>query len=226
MPYRDVYVCQNIQCCDQGHYDQIDSWCEELIDICLTSDHVFPQAKSSIKSKPGWSEHVKPYKDECNFWYQIWKSFGRPRAGTVYDCWREAKRQYMYSVRRIKRKENALRMEKLSECISQNKSRDFFKELKKMKPKREAPCINSLANSTEIVEHFAQKYQELYNSAPSNVDFIYEYINKQLSSGNACIGNATFDTEIIKRAVKSLNLDKNDGDKGYMSNHLIYASHM
>ena len=32
---------------------------------------------------PGWSEHVKPYSDECNFWYKTWVSAGKPAYGDL-----------------------------------------------------------------------------------------------------------------------------------------------
>ena len=76
--YRDVYDCQNPFCMDQDHCDQIDKWCDDLIEMCLSSEHVFPQAKRSTKTIAGWTDSVKPYKDECNFWYHMWKVSGKP----------------------------------------------------------------------------------------------------------------------------------------------------
>ena len=182
------------------------------------------KSKQFINIKPGWKEYVKPYKDECNFWYQVWKSAGKPTHGALHDYMREAKRQYTYSVRRIKRRENAIRLEKLSQCILESNSRDFFRELKKMRPKRVAPSINCLSDSKDIADCFAQKYRDLYNSNPSNLDFVDEYIKTQMKGNNTMTTKISAST--VSDAVHSLKQNKNDGDKGFLSNHLIYASQL
>ena len=117
LPYRQVSTCQDQLCSDESHREQIDLWCEDLIEICLSSEHVLPQTKHFTRTKAGWNHYVRPYKDECNFWYISWKTAGKPRNGPLYELMREAKRQYMYAVRRIKRKQDTLQMEKLSQCI-------------------------------------------------------------------------------------------------------------
>ena len=41
---------------------------------------------------PGWSEHVKPYSDECNVWFQTWVSAGKPAYGDLFVNMKHSKK--------------------------------------------------------------------------------------------------------------------------------------
>ena len=224
-PIRDVGYCFDMNCKNMDHKKELDVWCEDLIKCCLDSDHVFPRTKSCQGVKPGWNEHVKQYREENLFWFNVWCQTGKPGEGVIYNNMKESKRQYFYAVRRIKRHEKSLRLEYMSKCISENKSRDFFTEIKKMYPKSgDSPCINAMHNAEDIAEYFGIKYKELYNSVNSSqrdLTNVYGYIEKNLTADSDCY----FNIESVVKAVKSLKKNKTDGDRGYDSNHLIYASY-
>ena len=46
---------------------------------------------------------MKPYKDESLFWNGVWRAAGCPEVGELYEINRQAKMQYKYAVRRLKR---------------------------------------------------------------------------------------------------------------------------
>ena len=48
---------------------------------------------------PGWFEYVKPYAEECKFWFAIWSSAGKPDSGSLHDVMVLTKRQYKYAIR-------------------------------------------------------------------------------------------------------------------------------
>jgi hypothetical protein len=225
LPQRSVHGCNNIKCTDLDHNNEIDLWCDDLINCCLSSDHVFPRTKNCKGVKPGWTKHVKPYREENLFWFNVWCEVGKPSEGVIYNNMRESKRQYFYAVRRIKRHEQSMRLECMSSSISNNKSRDFFKEIKKMYPKSgDVPCINSFTKHEEIAQCFGNKYKSIYNSVTEsqrNMAPIYKHIQENLDCVNQEQLYVQFDTVVT--AVKSLNKDKSDGDYGYFSNHLLYA---
>ena len=130
----DVTMCEDLLCNNNDHLMQINELLENIVDCCLTAGEVFPKVThvKSNKCLPGWSEMVKPYRQECVWWYNTWKYHGKPSVGVIFENMRESKRQYHYAVRRCKRQEQTIRYSKMAECISTNKNRDFYKEIKKL----------------------------------------------------------------------------------------------
>jgi hypothetical protein len=140
---------------------------------------------------------------------------------------KDARRQYFYAVRRLKRKENQLRNEKLASALGANRNRDFFNEIKRINrtPTQPKCAINGYTDPKDIVNVFACKYKDLYNRAPSDTDcmsLIRESISSSLNSGD---NHETFiSVDAVKTAIRKLKEEKNDGNCGYVSSHLIHAS--
>ena len=222
----DVYLCQEINCKNKEHFQQLDRWCDDMVNLCLQSDSVLPQKGTMKKVMPGWTEHVKPYRENNTFWFNIWKSCGKPRNGHVFNYMKEARRLYMYAIRKIKRRQQYIRNERLASAMAENRSRDFFAEIKRMRPSLKITNgINGLNDPHEIAELFAKKYHKLYNSVPSSPRYIAaveQYINQSLEHSQP--DGASVQYEMVKKAIQQLKHEKSDGDKGFISSHLIYAS--
>jgi hypothetical protein len=228
LPLLEGIVCGDINCEKIEHKQDIDYLCSHLTDLCLSCDKQFPRSsmKSKHKCMPGWKDQVKPFQEECTFWYRMWRDMGKPN-GFIYDNMRESKRQYLYAIRRCKRKERENRFNKMAECLTENKSRDFYTELKKMKRLRTVShCINGETDSVKIANIFAAKYKDLFNSVPSCQDLIDKIEDHIYSIKDCDTNSANVTFEAVINAVGKLKLGKGDGHKGLMSNHLAYASHM
>ena len=52
--------------------------------------------KGKHKSNRWWNSDCTLTRDKQRFWYRIWKSCGRPRAGHVYDSYKLAKKDVSY----------------------------------------------------------------------------------------------------------------------------------
>ena len=186
---------------------------------------MLPRNNHVKRCKPGWNEHVGPYKQECSFWFKLWCQAGKPTQGVLFDYYKDAKKQYLYAVRRIKRRENELRKEKLLDQMCKNNSRDFFKEIKKINSCHRTPeSVNSLTDPKSIAQLFAHNYETLYNSVANDnkiMNDVLDYINDGLDH---CLEETKVTVNMVKKAVKKLKKEKNDGDKGLSSCHLIAAS--
>ena len=77
----------------------------------------------------------------------------------------------------------------------------------------------------KLLNVFARKYKEPcnINQNSETMDRIISYINSELQHKDQA-SDIIITAEIVKKAVKSLNHKKGDGDKNYSSSHLIYAS--
>jgi hypothetical protein len=160
MPYRDVYDCRDIECQHEHRRDQINDWCEDLVNFCLKADCVFPRKTGHKKQRPGWNEMVKPFKEDNLFWFNTWRCAGKPMAGLLFENMKNAWKQYFYAVCRVKRKEAQLRNEKLAAAVADNNSRDFFSEVKRMRSANQSRHgINGYSDPKDIANVYAKKIQ-------------------------------------------------------------------
>ena len=83
---------------------------------------------------PGWNHKIRPLKDTVDFWSEIWQQNDRPDIGLIADIFRKTRRDYHYAVSAQKLQVELTRKEKLAACLADNKSRDLWKALKKIKP--------------------------------------------------------------------------------------------
>ena len=221
----EVSDCTDVKCSNQMHREQIEVWCKELVRCCLKADDHLPRVRKKKVQKPYWTEEVKPFKDECIWWHQVWKQNGEQRDGILYEQKTAAKKQYMYAVRRYKRREESLRRQKMADAICENNTRDFFREIRKVKSKRaSAPSIDGIVDTQEIAQHFAEKYKTLFNSVPSNssrMNDIIEYVDENCQ-------HCSEDDKVIKQSaitqgLLDLKAHKGDGNIGLISTHLLMS---
>ena len=222
-----VKQCNNLMCEDPGHTSAIDNWCNDLVNCCLSADHVFPRRSKRISHcKPGWNDLVKPFQKECLWWHAAWRQSGSPGVGIVYEQMRSSKRQYKYAVRRLKHHQRDIKFQKMTEAINQNQTRDFFKELKRMNScSGDTIYINNETDPKAIADIFAKKYDSLNNSVPSDSQVMRSFSNK-IKDKLKCEEHTTAQVtmEIVIEAVRKLKSEKCDGDQGLFSNHIVYAT--
>ena len=218
----NVMYCNNVMCTRDDHREQIDAWCHNLIQSCLKADDVFPRINASKSCRSGWTSEVKPYRDDCIFWYKLWMDAGCPRNGVLYDVMKFTKKQYMYANRRNKRKQDVIRKERMATAIANDNMQDFFKEVNRLEPKAKVPvAIDGIVEGKAIAQHFSEKYDQLLNSVPSdanNMSYIYKYLEECTSSDDA---DRVVRYSEVAEAIKALKSNKSDGHEGFMSNHLL-----
>ena len=87
--------------------------------------------------------------------------------------------------------------------------------------------INGLNHSQDIADLFAAKYKDLYNSVPPDPNCMDRIIKSMQASLDTCDIQQTFISyECVKAAISKLKHEKSDGESGYISSHLMYASDM
>ncbi len=152
-------------------HSQIDQWCAQLADCCLLADDVLPHVRKQKRKWPNWHEDIKPYKDDCIWWHNLWVTSDKPSEGIIFNNMREFKRQLAYANRRNKRKYSQMRKEKIVVAISENRMIFFFKEVKKLNlMDKTTPSIDGHVDLTETADHLADKYDRLYNSVLSDAE--------------------------------------------------------
>ncbi len=130
-----VSECSDMNCDNEEHRQQSYRWSVQLVEYCLEADRYLQHVKLKKSNTPYWREEVQPYKTHSIWWHNIWKQYGQPKQGVVYDSKSETHYQYMYATKGYKKKVEQLRRERMNEAICENRSRDLFNEMKKLNPK-------------------------------------------------------------------------------------------
>ena len=225
----NVTLCKDLSCDQEDHKQQIDAWCNNIVNCCLEADRVFPRRKSlhNKPCKPEYNDYVRHCREDCIWWYNAWREIGKPMHGDIFENMKRSKKQYMYAERRRKRHESEIKFQKMAECIKDNQTRDFFNEVKRMTNNRPnmANSMNGEMSPKKIADNLATKYQTLYNSVPSD-DLIMQNINKEIVNGihTERYESAVVSQDNIRMAIGKLKKDKKDGDKGLNSYHLIHGT--
>ena len=231
----DVLKCKDINCNDHVNdlciiYQSLLKACADAAEQCIPKSGVSNEKKGKPEkgNVPGWNKHIDELRKESLMWHHQWKSYGRPHVGHIAEMHRISRARYHKAVRELNRKSDVIRMEKMAQAISENRTRDLWKEVKKIKGRNNtAPCsVDGCVDDAEIVDIFSEKYMNLYNSVPYNVSDMNEIhediINRIQQDKN---GVYTVSVEEVCTAVKQLKHGKSDGEEGLQSDHIIYAPH-
>ena len=171
-------LCTDVHCINHEHAIGIEQYTLDILEAIETvSKDTIPVRGGSCKSRyikctAGWSEYVKPYQDESKFWHSLWISAGKPNIGPLYESMKQARQQYKYAVRRLRRAGDNIKNDKLINSII-NGGANIFKEIKKLRG-HGTTCstrIDDEVGSDNISNYFADIYGDLYNRVPLSEQF-------------------------------------------------------
>lgn len=219
--------CCNVRCSSSEHRHELDNYARDIGDVCHSSSlSTIPKVRPAGKCTPGWSEFVEPLKKSC-FWHSLWIDCGRPKTGAVADSMRRTRAAYHYAIRRVRLNEENIIRGRLGNALIENKNRDFWQEVKKIRASKLA-CnytIDDHNDASEIAKLFAVKYRDLYSSVSydkGEMESIKGKLNSQLSDSGF-----TFDNFItfadVKTAVSKVMHEKGDVNNCLSTDHFIYA---
>ena len=212
-----VLHCKDLKCKNDEHCESVDNLAIkvlETVQATAESSLSYPGSRAGCSSTtrvvPGWSESVKPYRDNAYFWHQVWLSCGKPINNEVYRIMKRTRNLYHYQFRKIKKAEDTIKKNKLLDaCL--NDGGDLFKEIKGFRKTKQV-VANSIDGVVEdIPGHFRNIYSELYNSVDDaeNMGEIKDQIEAKISEFSlADVDKVT--PKIVKEAVSKLNPNKTD----------------
>ena len=178
IPEFECFSCQDVLCQASTHREDIEEYTLNILEAmenagneCLPKSGCGGTANKRPKI-PGWSEHVKPYSVECNFWYCVWLSAGKPPTGDLFMNMKQSKRQFKFAVRRLKKCKDKIQDEKFVSSLLQGGA-NIFQEIRKTRGKTATfrSRIDDEVGAHNIAEHFAVIYENLYNKVDLGVNF-------------------------------------------------------
>ena len=229
----EALKCQEWNC--SVHCEDLENLYNAVIhDVCIKCGYdVIPSNSNTVKPKtvvPGWNEYVKHKKELALQYHWLWKQAGRPNSGELYTLRKQTRADYHYAMKKVKKCENMLRSEKMSNAIIKNDHKCLWKEVKHMRGRRNVLSnkVDNVSGNKNIAGLFADKYKLLYSSVGfdhSDMKEVYYTISDRISKLEQCdVSNCQFKLEDVISAVKSLTHGKSDGNQGLFSDHVIHGT--
>ncbi len=189
---------------------------ESVIDCSIVDDHLH--------------SHHLPVKLSLDF--NITHSAVSKRPHVVKKAWHKANDchidMYKSKLNEQLPDSDTIRMQKMAEALVSNKTRDLFSETSKIKG-----CNNILPSSVDdastvddIVNLFADKYSNLYNSVAydqSEINYIKYIIDAKLQ--NDVHQNYSVNVHDVVKVINHLKYGTSDEKEGLWSDHLIHGTH-
>ena len=159
---------------------------------------------------------------------------GSPNVGIVANIRRRTRALYHKAVKQCKREKESMIAASMASSLQTNNLTEFWRTVKKHS--RFTSClpssIDDVNGEAEIANVFAEKYSELYTSAPydalnmARLDAsIDEMIVSKCATG-LCDSDHVIATNDVIEGIKLLKRNKSDGNEGLSSNHIIYGSNL
>ena len=224
----DGVSCSDPTCTDPSHIKDLDdlyAFVTCSIDSSVSNNIPSSGNNSSESVVPGWSDYVKPYRDDAKFWHAIWVSLGRPLNCEVYRVMKHTRNLFHYSVRKVKKNREKIEQDNMLVSFLDGKVSNLIKKLKSQRStgNEKVPShMDGHVGKENVANHFASKYSDLYNSSES-----LEETNRFLHNLDINVDNmAEVDLvtpEVVYQAISCINVNKSDVNYGFKSNAILNA---
>ena len=228
---KDTLQCKDTSCTCKGHVDKLGVFYRQILNTCTEASQFMSTTAPVSESRPpkggrvipGWSQEVENLKQQALFWHRQWRSRGRPHNGDITERRRITRARYHQAIRQIIKRDDLIRTTRMAEAICDNRTRDLWAEVRKIKGRNkfQPSSIDGIVNEEDIARCFSLKYNDLYNSVPSDngeMISIDTEINNRVKDGVTAYNICVDDTV---KGVRRLKLGKSDGEEGLSSDHII-----
>ena len=159
----------------------------------------------------GWSDFVEPFKERSLFWNEIWKLAGSPIQGQLPDIRRNTRAKYHWALKFVKKNADGIIKYKTASILEIKSFQYIWSVIHNMKKKCFSPpgMIDGNTSNSEIANHFANIYSDLYNSANDNeVNEIKEKVDQAIATicrrGGCCDSNHVIIPDLAKWVISKL----------------------
>jgi len=165
--------CQNFNCTDEKHLEEIENLCAELISSLLaaTSFEFKTTGKKNVGkfNIPGWNLVVKSKHqiEKAAFW--LWINCSRPKTGSIYRNTVKTKKYFKYSLRQCRKDVEIHKANGLAAALHANKTKKTIWQ--NVNNKTRSPSLPTVMcgvdGGTEIVKIWKDLFKEILHSKNS-----------------------------------------------------------
>ena len=173
---------------------------------------------------PGWNSNARLLKEKANFWHRVWHQAGCPSAGVLHQLKRAAKSRYKYEVRRLRRRDQYIRREKMAAALASHNSNSFWHQVRcvnKSQRTSPGPSVDGVSGAQSISQLFSAKLHGILNSHDCfERDSLLQGLASSFSSDDLALSSIS--VECVVEAFSHLKSGKGDGTP-LVSDHWIHA---
>ena len=227
-----LFDCDDVHCTDNDHRLQIDAFAHSIMQsISSAVDNNIPFSRPSADSKPpvpGWSSYVKPFRDDALFWFNVWKSAGRPENCVLHDVMKRTRNKYHYAIRKIRKNESAVRKEKFLQDLQSGNVNDIFQNIKNSRKDKSsaARTVDGVSGPQNISDLFKNLYSEVYNKYDDGESKLLDLLtDTNLKINQSDLTHVNRITEsLVSDIIGSMKNDKNDVEYNWRSDAIKHGS--
>ena len=167
--HNDCLQCTDLKCHNPLHREQIDSYAFnvlEAISVAVNNNIPFSNPNSSVSPPvPGWSQYVKPFRDDAMFWKSVWISAGKPQDTNLHMLMKRTRNKYHYAIRNVRKQESIIRKNKFHADILEGKVQNIFDKIKVARNSHVsvAKTVDGVSGQDNIADLFHNLYSGVYN---------------------------------------------------------------
>ena len=205
--------CRDVHCINDDHRVEIDTYVANVLGAVDSSIKSITKGKRSniarAKVVPGWTDAVKPFREDAMFWSAVWNSAGKPINTSLHQVMKRTRNLYHYAIRKCKRATENIKKDKLMNACLAGKN-NIFDELRKMRQvKKNAPAF--IDGNANPAERFAEVYSKLYSCTndANETEKILQSIDAKID--NNSLQNVDLVTaDVIEDVVNEVKAKKSD----------------
>ena len=169
------------------------------------------EKKKLKKVTPGWSEAVKPFREEAYFWNQVWKSCGCPLNTELHLKMKRTRNEYHYQFKKCQKAEDKIKKSKLLDSCLNGGGGDLFTEIKSLRKANPVVATSMDGVQENVKEHFRDKYEKLFNSTTDGRELMNVQADVEARVDEISLSDVVKVTpEIVKQAAHKLKSGKSD----------------
>jgi len=200
-----------------------DQLCETITESVVTAGtRVFGYKKTNRFNIPGWNERAKLLNINVKHAVLDWNVANRPREGPIAERMRSAKAAFRAELKTLRQNENQLRANALLRKIQDGSCKDFWKEIKKLNPKKESlpVSVSGVSGDANIAKLWREHFSEIANSVrtDSNKGFVMAAMTGEPQAYDPV------SVREVQSIVSKLKTNKAIGSDGIPSEVYKYAS--
>ena len=170
------------------------------------------------RPKPYWCPALSRLRDKKRMWWAIWTQCQKPRSGTVYDCYKLAKKQFRTRSRKCAQDILNNQTKRVNSLYRERKLQSFWNAIKVSKKKN----VRSTLKATDLAAHYAGIMQD-NDVLTEEQSAIQRSVHSLYMEHEDVNENITINASMIINVIRKLKRNCSPGVDGVTAEHLQFG---
>ena len=156
-------------CSDENHIFHIEQYYNDIVSAVSNAEMVLPKCNASFQ-RSFWDDELSCLKQNSLECCSNWKSFGSPKSGPIFDCWKRCSLTYKSAIRKKKRADDQKKNDNLYMNLLSKDGVSFWKTWRSVNssgvslPSR----IDGMTDDDGIASAFANYFESVYGGSTTD----------------------------------------------------------